>query len=79
MRLRNLNAAPRAGIFFALIIAFVFVLGAVAVVQMGKLRDAEKGVETNWISSVRQTALINAGVMRLPSTGDRLIVRWRTA
>ncbi len=44
MRLRNLNVAPRAALFFALIIALVFVLGAFAVVQMGKLRDAEKDV-----------------------------------
>lgn len=65
MRLRNLNLAPRAFLFFALIIALVFVLGAVAAVQMGKLRDAEKDVETNWMPSIRQTALINAGVLRL--------------
>ncbi len=56
MRLRNLNVAPRAALFFALIIALVFVLGAFAVVQMGKLRDAEKDVELNWMASIRQTA-----------------------
>ncbi|CAD5201512.1 methyl-accepting chemotaxis protein [Pseudomonas sp. FEN] len=65
MRLRNLNLAPRAALFFALIITLVFVLGAVAVVQMGNLRDSERDVETNWMASVRQTALMNAGVMRL--------------
>lgn len=65
MRLRNLNVAPRASIFFSLIIALVFVLGAIAVVQMGKLRDAEKDVETNWMPSIRQTALINSGMLRL--------------
>lgn len=65
MHLRNLNVAPRASLFFASIILLVFVLGAVAAVQMGKLRDAEKDVETNWLPSVRQTALMNVGVMRL--------------
>ncbi|MBC3953050.1 methyl-accepting chemotaxis protein [Pseudomonas folii] len=65
MRLRNLNVAPRAALFFALIIALVFVLGAFAVVQMGKLRDAEKEVELNWMASIRQTALMNATVLRL--------------
>jgi len=56
MHVRNLNVAPRASLFFASIILLVFVLGAVAAVQMGKLRDAEKDVETNWLPSVRQTA-----------------------
>ncbi|MEE4694398.1 methyl-accepting chemotaxis protein [Pseudomonas alliivorans] len=65
MRLRNLNVAPRAALFFALIIALVFVLGAFAVVQMGKLRDAEKDVELNWMASIRQTALMNSSVLRI--------------
>ena len=65
MNLRNLNVAPRASMFFASIIVLVFVLGAVAAVQMGKLRDAEKDIETNWLPSIRQTALMNSGVMRL--------------
>jgi methyl-accepting chemotaxis protein len=65
MRLRNLNVAPRAALFFAFIIVLVFVLGAIAVVQMGKLRDAEKDVETNWMPSIRQTALMNTTVLRL--------------
>lgn len=65
MRLRNLNVAPRSALFFALIITLVFILGAVAVVQMGGLRDSEKDVETNWMASVRQTALMSLGVMRL--------------
>ncbi|NWA24478.1 methyl-accepting chemotaxis protein [Pseudomonas gingeri] len=73
MRLRNLNVAPRAALFFALIITLVFVLGAVAVVQMGKLRESEKDVETNWMPSVRQTALMNAGVMRLRLEVQRAI------
>lgn len=65
MRLRNLNVAPRAALFFALIIALVFVLGVFAVVQMGKLRDSEKEVELNWMASIRQTALMNTAVLRL--------------
>lgn len=65
MRLGNLNVAPRAALFFALIIALVFVLGVFAVVQMGKLRDSEKEVELNWMASIRQTALMNATVLRL--------------
>lgn len=65
MHLRNLNVAPRASLFFASIIALVFVLGIVAAVQMGKLRDAEKDIENNWLPSIRQTALMNLGVMRL--------------
>jgi methyl-accepting chemotaxis protein len=65
MRLRNINLAPRASLFFALIVALVFVLGAVAALQMGKLRDAEKDVETNWLPSIRQTGSINAGILRL--------------
>ena len=65
MRLRNLNVAPRAALFFALIIALVFVLGAFAVVQMGKLRDAEKDVELNWMASIRQTALMDSTVLRI--------------
>lgn len=65
MRLRNLNLAPRAALFFTVIIVLVFILGVVAVVQMGKLRDAEKDVETNWMASIRQTALMNNGMLRL--------------
>lgn len=65
MRLRNINVAPRAALFFASIIALVFVLGAFAVLQMGKLRDAEKDVELNWMASIRQTALIDNATLRL--------------
>lgn len=65
MHLRNINVAPRAALFFTLIIVLVFVLGAVAIVQMGKLRDSEKDVETNWMASIRQTGLMNAGALRL--------------
>jgi methyl-accepting chemotaxis protein len=65
MRLRNLNVAPRAALFFALIIALVFVLGAYAILQMGKLRDSEKDVELNWMASIRQTAVMNNAALRL--------------
>lgn len=37
MSLRSLNVAPRAVLFFSVIVLIVFGLGAVAVVQMGKL------------------------------------------
>ncbi|MDF5890284.1 methyl-accepting chemotaxis protein [Pseudomonas syringae pv. syringae] len=73
MRLRNLNLAPRASLFFALIIALVFVLGAVAAMQMGKLQEAEKDIETNWLPSIRQTGLINTGVLRLRLETQRAI------
>ena len=65
MRLRNLNLAPRAALFFALIIVLVCVLGVFAVLQMGKLRDSEKDVELNWMASIRQTALMNNAALRL--------------
>lgn len=65
MRLRNLNLAPRAALFFASIIILVCVLGVFAVVQMGKLRDSEKDVELNWMASIRQTALMNNTALRL--------------
>lgn len=65
MRLRNLNVAPRASLFFALVIVLVFVLGAFAVLQMGKLRDSEKDVELNWMASIRQTALMDKATLRL--------------
>ncbi|OCR21691.1 chemotaxis protein [Pseudomonas syringae] len=65
MKLRNINIALRASIFFAFIVVLVFVLGVIAVIQMGKLLDSEKDVETNWMQSIRQTALIDAGRMKL--------------
>lgn len=65
MRLRNINLAPRAALFFASIICLVFVLGVFAVQQMGKLRDSEKDVELNWMASIRQTSLMNAAALRL--------------
>lgn len=65
MNFRNLNLAPRAALFFTLIVALVVVLGAFSVVQMGKLRDIEKDVEQNWMASIRQTAMMNVAVLRL--------------
>ncbi|KUG43545.1 Methyl-accepting chemotaxis protein [Pseudomonas savastanoi pv. fraxini] len=73
MRLRNLNLAPRAALFFALIIVLVFVLGIFAVMQMGKLRDAEKDVELNWMASIRQTALMNTTTLRLRLETQRFL------
>nr|WP_189659783.1 methyl-accepting chemotaxis protein [Pseudomonas farsensis] len=60
-----MNLAPRAALFFSLIVGLVVVLGIFAVVQMGKLRDIEKDVEQNWMASIRQTAMMNAATLRL--------------
>lgn len=73
MRLRNLNLAPRAALFFSAIIALVLVLGVIAILQMGKLRDSEKDVELNWMASIRQTALMNATVLRLRLETQRAV------
>ena len=73
MRLRNLNLAPRATLFFSAIIALVLVLGVIAILQMGKLRDSEKDVELNWMASIRQTALMNSAVLRLRLETQRAV------
>jgi len=73
MRLRNLNLAPRATLFFSAIIALVLVLGVIAILQMGKLRDSEKDVELNWMASIRQTALMNSTVLRLRLETQRAV------
>ena len=65
MTLRRLNIAPRAGLFFGAILLVVMALGAVAVIQMGKLRDAEQEVETNWMASMRLAGLMNSTSLRL--------------
>lgn len=65
MRIRNMNFAPRAALFFSAIIVLVIVLGVISVMQMGKLRDAETEVEENWLVSIRQTALMDTTEMRL--------------
>lgn len=65
MTLRSLNIAPRSGLFFSAILMIVIALGAVAVIQMGKLRDSEQDVETNWMASMRLAGLMNSGALRL--------------
>ena len=65
MLLRRINVAPRAALFFSLIVLIVVLLGAVAITQMKTLREVEQDVETNWMASVRQAGLMNAGVLRL--------------
>lgn len=65
MNIRNLNLAPRSAMFFSLIISIVIALGIVAIQQMEKLYQAEQDVELNWMASIRQTGLMNSGVLRL--------------
>ncbi|WP_372237919.1 methyl-accepting chemotaxis protein [Pseudomonas sp. LP_7_YM] len=60
-----MNLAPRAAVFFSLIVLVVFALGTVAALQMGKLRATEQDVETNWMASIRQTAQIDGSLLRL--------------
>ncbi|MCQ9473068.1 methyl-accepting chemotaxis protein [Pseudomonas alliivorans] len=65
MKIRNLNLAPRSAVFFSLIISIVIALGIVAIHQMEKLHEVEEDVELNWMASIRQTGLMNSGVLRL--------------
>ena len=65
MNLRSLNVAPRAVLFFSVIVLIVFALGGVAVVQMGKLYDAEQEVETNWLPGNQLAAKMSGGLLRL--------------
>ncbi|SEP98846.1 methyl-accepting chemotaxis protein [Pseudomonas sp. NFACC02] len=65
MNIRTLNVAPRAVIFFSMILLILISLGIVAALQMGKLRESEQDVEMNWMASVRQAALMNASLLRL--------------
>ncbi|WP_027602275.1 methyl-accepting chemotaxis protein [Ectopseudomonas oleovorans] len=65
MNLRSLNVAPRAVLFFSMIVLIVFALGGVAVVQMGKLYDAEQEVETNWLPGNQLAAKMSGGLLRL--------------
>ncbi|TDV62589.1 methyl-accepting chemotaxis protein [Pseudomonas sp. LP_7_YM] len=65
MNIRTMNLAPRAAVFFSLIVLVVFALGTVAALQMGKLRATEQDVETNWMASIRQTAQIDGSLLRL--------------
>lgn len=65
MLLRRMNVAPRAALFFSLIVLVVMLLGAVAFIQMKTLREVEQDVETNWMASVRLAGIMNAGVLRI--------------
>ncbi len=65
MLLRRIKVAPRAALFFSLIVLVVMLLGAVAFLQMKTLREVEQDVENNWMASVRMAGLINAGALRL--------------
>ena len=65
MSLRSLNVAPRAVLFFSVIVLIVFGLGAVAVVQMGKLYEAEQDVETSWLPGNQLAAKMGGGLLRL--------------
>ncbi|WPO97610.1 methyl-accepting chemotaxis protein [Pseudomonas sp. HR96] len=72
MNLRSMNLAPRAALFFSLIVLVVFALGTVAALQMGKLRESEQDVETNWMPSVRQTGLMTQTILRLRLESQRV-------
>ncbi|UXH39958.1 methyl-accepting chemotaxis protein [Pseudomonas promysalinigenes] len=73
MNVRNLNLAPRAALFFSLIVGLVVVLGVFAVAQMSNLLDIEKDVELNWMASIRQTSVMNASMLRLRLETQRAI------
>ena len=74
MNVRTMNLAPRSAAFFSLIVLVVFALGIVAVMQMGKLREAEQDVETNWMASIREIGKIQAGILRLRLESIRITV-----
>ncbi|TNF79792.1 methyl-accepting chemotaxis protein [Pseudomonas sp. ICMP22404] len=74
MNVRTMNLAPRSAAFFSLIVMVVFALGIIALLQMGKLRDSEQDVETNWMASIRQTAKMQTGILRLRLESIRITV-----
>jgi len=74
MNIRNINLAPRAALFFSLIIIIVLLLGIVASLQMSKLRESEQDVETNWMASIRQTGWINADALHVRIECNKLIL-----
>ncbi|WP_168233660.1 methyl-accepting chemotaxis protein [Pseudomonas veronii] len=74
MNIRNMNLAPRSAAFFSLIVLVVFALGIVAVMQMGKLRESEQDVETNWMASIREIGKMQVGVLRLRLESIRITV-----
>ncbi len=50
---------------FSVIVAIVIALGAIALIQMRQLRQAEIEVETDWMPSVRQAGQMTAALLRL--------------
>lgn len=74
MHVRSINLAPRAAIFFSLIVLVVFALGIAALVQMGKLRESEQNVETNWMASIREIGNMETGILRLRLESIRITV-----
>ncbi|SDB64286.1 methyl-accepting chemotaxis protein [Pseudomonas sp. NFACC13-1] len=74
MNIRTMNLAPRFATFFSLIVLVVFALGIVALLQMGKLRDSEQDVETNWMASTRETSKMQTGILRLRLESIRITV-----
>ncbi|KPW17923.1 Methyl-accepting chemotaxis protein [Pseudomonas cannabina pv. alisalensis] len=74
MNVRSMNLAPRAAIFFSLIVLVVFALGIVALTQMGKLRESEQDVETNWMASIREIGKMQTGILRLRLESIRITV-----
>ncbi|KAF6687199.1 methyl-accepting chemotaxis protein [Pseudomonas sp. EKM23D] len=74
MNVRTMNLAPRSAIFFSLIVLVVFALGIVAVMQMGKLRESEQDVETNWMASIGEIGKMQAGILRLRLESIRITV-----
>ncbi|AKF48805.1 Methyl-accepting chemotaxis protein (plasmid) [Pseudomonas syringae pv. syringae HS191] len=74
MNVRSMNLAPRAAIFFSLIVLVVFALGIVALMQMGKLRESEQDVETNWMTSIREIGKMQTGILRLRLESIRITV-----
>lgn len=74
MNIRTMNLAPRFAAFFSLIVLVVFSLGIVALLQMGKLRDSEQDVETNWMASIRQAGMVQTAILRLRLESLRITV-----
>ncbi|CAM3166834.1 methyl-accepting chemotaxis protein [Pseudomonas fluorescens] len=74
MNVRTMNLAPRSATFFSLIVLVVFALGIVAVMQMGKLRESEQDVETNWMASIREIGKMQSGILRLRLESIRITV-----
>ena len=74
MNVRSMNLAPRFATFFSLIVLVVFALGVVAVMQMGKLRESEQDVETNWMASIREIGKIQSGILRLRLESIRITI-----